>query len=226
MERKSRPSVADPRQPSWESHGNPWGPNQKKHKRVLDTFSVLMIFRMVFLYRVFISLLLTHKGSGALHPKGGTMRRYETVFIVDPDLTEDERKQRFDKVIDLITTMKGAIIELDEWGNKRLAYEIKNKTRGHYLRIDYCGTGEMVAEIERNCRIDDKFLKFMTIILQDKADPEKIKVELAEARAKKAAEEASRAEAAKNEEKKFASDDDDDDENFEEESDESNEEEE
>jgi len=153
------------------------------------------------------------------------MRRYETVFIVDPDLSEDERKQRFDKILDLITTMKGAIIEVDEWGSKRLAYEIKKKTRGHYMRLDYCGTGELVAEIERNCRIDDKTLKYMTIILQDNADPEKIKVELAETRARKAAEEASRAEAARNEEKKFASDDDDDEE-FDDETDESREEEE
>mgnify|MGYP003592818590 CR=1 FL=1 len=153
------------------------------------------------------------------------MRRYETVFIVDPDLNEDERKQRFDKILDLITTMKGAIIEVDEWGSKRLAYEIKKKTRGHYMRLDYCGTGELVSEIERNCRIDDKTLKYMTIILQDNADPEKIKVELAETRARKAAEEASRAEAARNEEKKFASDDDDDEE-FDDETDESREEEE
>ena len=153
------------------------------------------------------------------------MRRYETVFIVDPDLNEDERKQRFDKILDLITTMKGAIIEVDEWGSKRLAYEIKKKTRGHYMRLDYCGTGELVAEIERNCRIDDKTLKYMTIILQDNADPEKIKVELAETRARKAAEEASRAKAARNEEKKFASDDDDDEE-FDDETDESREEEE
>lgn len=155
------------------------------------------------------------------------MRRYETVFIVDPDVSEDDRKQRFDKVIDLITTMKGAIIEMDEWGSKRLAYEIRKKTRGHYMRMDYCGTGELVAEMERTFRIDDKILKFMTIILQDNADPEKIKVELAETRAKKAAEEASRAEAAKNEEKKFASDDDDDDDDeFDDETDDSREEEE
>ncbi len=154
------------------------------------------------------------------------MRRYETVFIADPDLTEDERKQRFDKVLDLIATMKGAIIEVDDWGGKRLAYEIKKKTRGHYMRMDFCGTGELVAEIERTCRIDDKILKYMTIILQDNADPEKIKVELAETRARKAAEEASRAEAARNEEKKFASDDDDDDDEYDEETDDSREEEE
>lgn len=121
------------------------------------------------------------------------MRRYETIVIVDPDLSEPDRNQRFDKIIDLINQMKGALIEKDDWGNKRLAYEIRKKTRGYYMRFDFCGTGELVAELERNCRIDDKFLKYMTIILQDKADPEAIKAELAESKAKKEAEEASRA---------------------------------
>lgn len=120
------------------------------------------------------------------------MRRYETIVIVDPDLSEPERNQRFDKILDLINQMKGALIESEDWGGKRLAYEIRKKTRGHYMRFDFCGTGELVAELERNCRIDDKFLKYMTIILQDNADPERIKVELEESRAKKAAEEASR----------------------------------
>jgi small subunit ribosomal protein S6 len=120
------------------------------------------------------------------------MRRYETIVIVDPDLSEPERNQRFDKILDLINQMKGALIESEDWGSKRLAYEIRKKTRGHYMRFDFCGTGELVAELERNCRIDDKFLKYMTIILQDNADPERIKVELEESRAKKAAEEASR----------------------------------
>lgn len=108
------------------------------------------------------------------------MRRYETIFIVDPDLSEDARRQRFEKAKDQIGQMKGVFIQQDDWGNKRLAYEIRKKTRGHYMRFDYCGTGEIVDELERNCRIDDKFLKFMTIILEENSDPEKIKAEIAE----------------------------------------------
>lgn len=134
------------------------------------------------------------------------MRRYETIVIVDPDLSEPDRNQRFDKIIDLIDQMKGVLIENDDWGNKRLAYEIRKKTRGYYMRFDYCGTGEIVAELERNFRIDDKFLKYMTIILQDNADPEAIKAELAETKAKKEAEEASRAQS----EDQVKSDDSDD----------------
>lgn len=124
------------------------------------------------------------------------MRRYETIFILDPDLSEDARSQRVEKTKDLIGKMNGVLIEQEDWGNKRLAYEIKKKTRGHYVRLDYCGDGELVHEIERNCRIDDKYLKYMTIVLIDNADPEKIKAELDELKTKQeeAVEEAPQAE--------------------------------
>lgn len=113
------------------------------------------------------------------------MRRYETIFIFDPDLSEDGRKERLNKNKDLIKQMNGVLVEVDDWGNKRLAYEIKKKLRGHYLRLDYCGNGELINEMERLCRIDDKYLKFMTIVLAEKADPEAI---LAEKENKEAAE--------------------------------------
>ena len=119
------------------------------------------------------------------------MRRYETIFIVDPDLGEDGRKERLEKNQALIKQMNGVLIEVDDWGNKRLAYEIKKKIRGYYIRLDYCGNGELVDEIERLCRIDDKYLKFMTIVLEAKANPDAI----LEANETKKAEEAAKKEA-------------------------------
>ena len=118
------------------------------------------------------------------------MRRYETIFIVDPDLSEDGRKQRLEKNKDLIKKMNGTLIEVDDWGNKRLAYEIKRKFRGYYIRLDYCGDGALVDEIERFCRIDDKYLKFMTIVLEEKANPESILAEKESQEAEKAKAEA------------------------------------
>ncbi len=72
---------------------------------------------------------------------------------------------------------------LDDWGNRKLAYEIKKKVRGYYVRIDYCGMGSLVNEMERFFRIDDKILKFMTVLLEKNADVENIKEEMAEAKA-------------------------------------------
>jgi len=111
------------------------------------------------------------------------MRRYETVFILDPDLGEEVRNQRYDKVKEIIGAYKGVLIEFDDWGVRKLAYEIRKKTRGQYVRVDYCGDGTLIAELERNFRLDDKFLKFMTIILGDDVNPEDILAEKEQAEA-------------------------------------------
>lgn len=115
------------------------------------------------------------------------MRRYETIVIIDPDLSEEGRAPVLDRVIQLIPQFDGTLILVDEWGGKKLAYDIKKKSRGYYVRVDYCGNGALVSEIERNFRIDDRVLKFMTVLLDKDVDPEKIKADMdAEEAAKKA----------------------------------------
>lgn len=101
------------------------------------------------------------------------MRKYETVFISDPDLSDQTRSELFDKVRSIIANEKGILLDFDEWGNKKLAYEIKKKFRGHYVCATYGGNGELVKELERNFRLTDDVLKFMTIVLsEDMADAE------------------------------------------------------
>ncbi len=114
------------------------------------------------------------------------MRRYETIFISDPDLLADDRAQLFEKTKDLIAKQDGFLVLFDEWGVKKLSYDIKKKGRGHYVRIDFCGDGALVAELERSFRIDDRVMKFMTIVLKKDVDLEKVKEEIArEAEAEK-----------------------------------------
>ncbi len=103
------------------------------------------------------------------------MRHYETVFIADPDIPADVQTDLFDKARTLISDNAGELIEFDEWGNKRLAYEIRKKQRGHYIRLDYCGSGDTVSTLENAFRIDERVLKFMTILLNEDADPEQLK---------------------------------------------------
>lgn len=110
------------------------------------------------------------------------MRRYETITIIDPDLSDEDRAQILERTTDLIPKEGGFLIMLDEWGNRKLAYEIKKKVRGYYVRIDYCGMGPLVDEMERFFRIDDKVLKFMTVLLEKDADAESIKEEMARAK--------------------------------------------
>ena len=77
------------------------------------------------------------------------MRRYETIFILDPDVSEEQRGSVFGRLSDLMGQKDGLQVALDEWGAKKLAYEIKKKHRGYYVCLDYCGKGGLVDEIER-----------------------------------------------------------------------------
>jgi small subunit ribosomal protein S6 len=109
------------------------------------------------------------------------MRRYETIFIVDNDLSEEDHSPIFEKLTDLIHQHSGLLVMVDEWGSKKLAYEIKKKARGYYVRLDYCGSGILVNEIERFFRIDDRILKYMTVLLDKDVDIEAVKEEIAKA---------------------------------------------
>jgi len=109
------------------------------------------------------------------------MRKYETVFISDPDLKDTARLELFDKVRNIIAKENGILLDFDEWGNKKLAYEIKKKLRGHYVCVTYGGTGELVKELERNFRLSDDVLKFMTLLLSDDVTKQQLETEAQEA---------------------------------------------
>ncbi len=118
------------------------------------------------------------------------MRRYETFVIMDPELSQDQRDQVIQRVEELVTQMDGFLVYTDDWGERKLAYDIKKRARGYYVRFDFCGLSPLVNEIERFFRIDDRALKYMTVLLDEAADLEKIKEEQAEAQRKAAIEEA------------------------------------
>lgn len=111
------------------------------------------------------------------------MRKYETIVIIDPDLAKEDRDLIFEKLYGLIPQTGGFLIMLDDWGPKKLAYEIKKKTRGYYVRFEYCGTGALVDEMERLFRIDERILKYMTVLLEKDVDVESVKEEMAKAAA-------------------------------------------
>jgi small subunit ribosomal protein S6 len=113
------------------------------------------------------------------------MRRYETIVILDPDISEDGRAPVFDRISDTISQGNGFLVLRDDWGNRKLAYEIKKKPRGFYTRFDFCGTGTIIDEIERFCRIDDRVMKYLTVLIDEAADVDKIKEEAERAESEK-----------------------------------------
>jgi small subunit ribosomal protein S6 len=106
-------------------------------------------------------------------PKGEeTMRHYETLYIISPELGDEDYKALVAKHKDLIEKQKGIIIKLDEWGKRRLAYELKKFDQGFYVLMDYCGGAGITAELARALKLDDKILKYQTIKLGDNVNPE------------------------------------------------------
>ncbi len=93
------------------------------------------------------------------------MRTYETVFILDPDLSEDDSETSIKRVQTVIEGQKGKVVLMDRWGKRKLAYRVKKKLKGNYVRVVYYGEPKSVAILERNLRIMEEVLKFLTINL-------------------------------------------------------------
>ena len=108
------------------------------------------------------------------------MRQYETLFIVNPDSSEEDLKAVATKIKGVISGMNGIVTSYDEQGKKKLAYSVKKQNKGYYVLMDYVGSADIVSEIERNMRLDDRVLKYLTVKLADQVDPESIEPEKSE----------------------------------------------
>jgi small subunit ribosomal protein S6 len=106
------------------------------------------------------------------------MKRYETTYILRPSLGEDQFAEIIERANSVIKNDEGAIIQLERWGTRKLAYEINKETSGHYVYFDYAATGSTVQELERIFRIDDRVLRYLTIKLADSIDQETIAGEI------------------------------------------------
>jgi small subunit ribosomal protein S6 len=107
------------------------------------------------------------------------LKRYETLFIVQSELSSEEITAIIDRYSKIITDMKGTVLKVERWGKRKLAYLIRKQARGFYILIDFAGRREIVAEVERILKFDDKVLKYMSVKLADSITAEEIEKELA-----------------------------------------------
>jgi len=106
------------------------------------------------------------------------MNCYETIFIMHPDLDEAAEQAAKDAVKAIIDEAGGRVYQVENWGKKRLAYEIRKQSKGIYQLIRYIGNAEAVSKMERLFRLDEAYLKFLTLRLKD--DPANAATELVE----------------------------------------------
>jgi small subunit ribosomal protein S6 len=122
------------------------------------------------------------------------VRRYETIFILRSDLGETQVKDSIKRFEGLVATGGGEMLETDEWGFRELAYRIHNERRGYYVRLDYAATGPVMNEVERNLKLSDSVLRYLSVLLDPEVDTAKVRAEI-EARLHRAAEAKAAAEA-------------------------------
>ena len=92
---------------------------------------------------------------------------YETLFIVNPTLSEDDVKATVDKFTALVAE-NGTVGEIDEWGKRRLAYPINDITEGYYVLVNFTSESAFPAELERRYNIDENIMRGIVIRLETK----------------------------------------------------------
>ena len=93
-----------------------------------------------------------------------TPKRYETAILFDPELPEDQRKEFLGKLSGVIASFQGEVLKTDDWGNRKLAYQIKKRSNAFYTFLLYTGVRGVVEEVERNIKIFDGILRYLTTV--------------------------------------------------------------
>jgi small subunit ribosomal protein S6 len=108
---------------------------------------------------------------GSARDMAGRKREYETIYILRPDSTTDVIAQVNTKVRGVIEGGGGALLKVDNWGKRKLAYEVKKQLKGIYLFFSYLGTAGLVEELERNLRLTDSVIRYYSIKIAENVDP-------------------------------------------------------
>ena len=96
------------------------------------------------------------------------MRKYEMVVILDPSVDERTVTGTFEKLVQVVPTEGGTIDNVDNWGKRKLAYEINGLTDGDYTLVDFHADPAAVAELDRVLRITDAVVRHMIVKRTDR----------------------------------------------------------
>jgi small subunit ribosomal protein S6 len=92
---------------------------------------------------------------------------YEMMYILRPDLLEEQVQQEINKYRDFLSEHKAENIEIKNMGKRRLAYPIKKRQDGVYVQMNYTGDGTQIAPLERAMRLSDEVIRYLTIKLKE-----------------------------------------------------------
>ena len=92
-------------------------------------------------------------------------RTYESVVIINAALEDEQIEVTISRILEVITSHGGEIIEADKWGRKRLAYPIQKAKSGYYFILRFNAPTDLIAVLERNYRLDETIIRYLTITL-------------------------------------------------------------
>lgn len=95
------------------------------------------------------------------------MTKYESMYILDAALEDEERNALIARFADIIKADGGEVESIDEWGKRKLAYPINYKTEGYYVLMTFNAPTNVPAELERNYRIVESVLRHVVIKKED-----------------------------------------------------------
>jgi small subunit ribosomal protein S6 len=96
------------------------------------------------------------------------MRIYEELFVLRPDVTEEETNAILDQLRPIITGGGGTIDKEERWGVRKLAYRVEKRSEGFYILLQFTAGPQTVRELERRLRVQDTVLKFLTVRIDEK----------------------------------------------------------
>lgn len=97
-----------------------------------------------------------------------TKNTYELTYIINPVLNENQTSDIIRRVNKYIEDRDGNILEVDEWGSRRLAYQINKKRNGYYVNMYFEAPGDIVVPLERAMTIEDNIMRYLTLRLDAK----------------------------------------------------------
>src|SRR4030095_13106475 len=92
------------------------------------------------------------------------MPSYETLCVFHPELPEARVKELTAWMQKIVENGQGAVLKVEEWGMRDLAYRLKKQSRGHYVRLEYDSQPAALKELERNLRLNENVLRFLSVV--------------------------------------------------------------
>jgi small subunit ribosomal protein S6 len=100
------------------------------------------------------------------------MQLYESIFILRPSLSDEESQRIIEKVKGFVERSGGSLLKADNWGKKKLAYEVKRERKGTFVCLQFRAPGAMIGELEHLYRIEDAVMKFLTVRVEKELPPQ------------------------------------------------------